>query len=111
MIIVDPASALVKLFGWWRDAKTTQVWVRFLFSALLSYFLSFSGAMGTALISGHGFLVSLGYGILSGTIALFTLALAHPATRGFMLIVAKDIVEAYQKQQDQYVKIEPEGKK
>ncbi|MCI0402669.1 MAG: hypothetical protein L0212_04005 [Acidobacteria bacterium] len=101
MILIDPGSALVKLFTAWRQSKQAQAWARLLFSMLFSGLISFLGAAGTALVGGEGLLVSLGYGMVAAAGVLFSLFLASPLTRGMMISVPRQIVERHQEQSDQ----------
>lgn len=101
MLIIDPLGAVVSLFEVFKKSKRARAWASLLFSMAFSGLIGFLGGMGAALVAGEGFLFSLGSGLLVAAGSLLSLFLASPLTRGMMISVPKQVVEAHQEGDDQ----------
>jgi hypothetical protein len=80
--LLNPLGDLIT--GWIRTKKVER-YMRAVLMLGLSYFTTWSGAMGHSLAVGHPFLVSLGEGMQAATGALVIVFNSIPETRGMTM--------------------------
>jgi hypothetical protein len=64
-------------------------WTKLIFGFAFTFVTAYSTACGASLVSGHGWTVSAGTGLLSASGAITALFMLNPRTRGIMIVQDK----------------------
>lgn len=92
---MDPLQTLADLILGWHKAGLVQGWLKLLFGITFSFWVSFNTVAGGCLVSGLGWPISLGSGMVAGAaMSLVAFLRANPRlTSGVVVAVPQAAVQ------------------
>ena len=95
-LVLDLPGAAVKLYQVIRQDRELADWIRLVLSTVYSGAIGTLGTIGIMLVSHASWPVSIGTGLIAGTVSVVTVLLRMKQGRSLMIAMPSDVEKAYE---------------